>query len=415
MKIYVVVFLSLLGTLKVAAQTSISPENLEALLKEKNTRISAAQLEVDAATARSGILARSFAPNLEIYAGQESFKTGPAEQKTQPAYGAELSINIFNGGVDSIEGDIRQLEVTKNQFHSQKTIAEELLKARQIYWGMSFLTKKKDLLTKALELNKTNVQGALKRIRSGVATDSDRFEFEMKDVDLRRELKQAELELVNLSQEMNLLLNLPPNNSFVLEQDLGHEHDFIKELKLQKNQNSFWYMDQQTEAELKALSAKQATRNLWPKLEVFAGYNQYNEREKEFSEAADRTESVLGLRLRVSLTDGFASLQDSSAYKKQALAGQRQAEFQKVSLTVAFENEIRRLNFLHDQVHEAEENINRAERYYALTQSEYTRGVKNSPDVLGAADKLYERRQKYYEILRDFQLSRAQALAVLGK
>ena len=39
--------------------------------------------------------------------------------------------------------------------------------------------------------------------------------------------------------------------------------------------------------------------------------------------------------------------------------------------------------------HNAEENIKRAERYYRLTQSEYNRGVKNSPDVLGASQRLF--------------------------
>ncbi|KYG61399.1 hypothetical protein AZI86_16935 [Bdellovibrio bacteriovorus] len=415
MKYYVVFVIALFSVGTAVAQTAISPENLESLLKEKNTRVSAAKLNVEAAESRTGYLGRSFIPSVDLYASQESFKMGQAEQKNQPTYGAEVRLNLFNGGADRLENDVRHLEVSKRGFQSQKTVAEELLKARNLYWQMSFLTKKKELLGKTLDLNSSNLQGALKRIRSGVATDSDRFEFEMKDVDLRRELKQTDLELQNLSQEMNLILNLPPDNGYKLTQELGHEHEFIKELKPQEGQNSFWYLEQQTEAEQKTLSAQQSGRSLWPKLEAFAGYNQYNEREKEYPESSDRTESVVGLRLRLNLADGFTALQDSSSYKKQALAEQRLAEFQKNSLSVALENETRRLHFLHDQVHEAEENINRAERYYKLTQSEYARGVKNSPDVLGAAEKLYERRHKYFEILRDFQLSRSQALAVLGK
>lgn len=415
MKYYVVLTLSLLSTLRVSAQTALSPEDLESLLKEKNTRISAAKLEVEAAESRTGYLSRSFVPSLELYASQESFKLGETEQKTQPTYGAEMRLNVFNGGADGLENDIRNLEVTKRQFQAQKTFAEELLKARQIYWEMSFLAQKKQLLTKTLDLNRGNLQGALKRIRSGVATDSDRFEFEMKDVDLRREMKQVDMELENLSQEMNLLLSLPADNTYRLTQELGHEHEFIHELKAPPERNSFWYMDQKTESAQKSLSAKQAERSLWPQVEAFAGYHQYNEREKDSSTAADRAETVIGLRLRLSLADGLVALQDSSASLKQALAEQKQAEFQKKALEATLESETRRLHFLHDQVHEAEENIHRAERYYKLTQSEYVRGVKNSPDVLGAAEKLYERRHKYFEILRDFQLARTRALAAIGK
>lgn len=415
MKYYVAFILTPFFGFTAGAQTAISPENLETLLNEKSPRVTAAKLEVEAADSRTGSLSRSFIPSLDMYASQESFKSGTAEQKSQPAYGAEVRLNLYNGGADRLENEVRELEVTKRGFLSKKTVAEELLKARQIYWQMSFLNKKRELLTKTLDLNNSNLQRALKRIRSGVATDSDRFEFEMKDVDLRREIKQTDLELKNLSQEMNLLLNLPAENTFKLTQELGHEHEFIKELKAEEGQNTFWYQGQKIEADQKNISARQFSQGLWPKLEAFASYNQYNEREKEFSDSANRTESVVGLRLRLQLADGFTALQDAAAYKKQAVAEQRLAEFEKSSLAVALENETRRLVFLHDQVHEAEENISRAERYYQLTQSEYTRGVKNSPDVLGAAEKLYERRHKYFEILRDFQLSRSQALAVLGK
>lgn len=414
MKNLILHFLIFISSTSAYAQTAISPDNLEFLLREKNTRLYVSKLQLEAAEARAGYFGQSFIPRLELYAHQESFKIGREEQKSQPTYGAELKLNLFNGGMDRLEGQIRQLEITKRQFQIQKTMAEELLKGRQLYWQMSFIAKKKDLLSKMLDLNQNNLRGALKRIRSGVATDSDRFEFEMKDVDLRRDVKGTDLELKSLSQEMNLLLDLPTDNTYQLQEELGHDHDFSTELKAQTAENSFWFMDQKTESEQKDLSAVQAGRDLWPKLEAFAGYNQYNEREKEYSEASDRTETVMGLRLSVQFED-ISSLKDSSSLKRQALADKKLAELQKKSVDVALENEIRRLSFLHDQVHEAEENINRAERYYKLTQSEYSRGVKNSPDVLGASDKLYERRQKYYEILRDFQLSRAQALALLGK
>lgn len=415
MKSGIVVLLLLPFSLLAQAQVPLSPQNLELLLIQKNARISATKLEVEAANSRTGSLSRSFIPDLELYATQENFKSGENEQKTQPTYGAELRMNIFNGGSDKIESRIRDLEVSKLQFHSQKAVAEELLRARQVYWEMSFLTQKKELLKKAMDLNGANLQAALKRIRSGVATDSDRFEFEMKDVDLRRDLKQSDMELKNISQEMSLLLNMPADSTYQLTQELSHEHEFINELKVKEDQSSFWYMGNHLESEQKNLSAQRASRSLWPKLEAFAGYHQYNEREKEYPESTDRKEAVVGLRLRLSFADGLMSLSDSTAYRKQAIAEQKRAELQKNSITIYLEREIRRLNFLHDLVHETEENITRAERYYRLTQSEYIRGVKNSPDVLGAADKLYERRFKYLEILRDFQLSRADALALIGK
>ena len=73
------------------------------------------------------------------------------------------------------------------------------------------------------------------------------------------------------------------------------------------------------------------------------------------------------------------------------------------------------LTFLHSQVHAAEENVKRATRYYALTQNEYSCGVKNSPDVVGASDRLLENQLMELRLLRDFQISRSHVLSKLGR
>jgi hypothetical protein len=41
--------------------------------------------------------------------------------------------------------------------------------------------------------------------------------------------------------------------------------------------------------------------------------------------------------------------------------------------------------------------------------------VKNSPDVLGAADKLFDMQHKRLEIIRDFQVAKGHVLAKIGR
>ena len=79
------------------------------------------------------------------------------------------------------------------------------------------------------------------------------------------------------------------------------------------------------------------------------------------------------------------------------------------------ETEMAGVSFLHDQVHAAEENIARATKYHDLTKSEYARGVKNSPDMLGAAEKLFEMRHKRLEIIRDYQIAKGHILSKTGR
>ena len=62
----------------------------------------------------------------------------------------------------------------------------------------------------------------------------------------------------------------------------------------------------------------------------------------------------------------------------------------------------------HDLVHSAEENNKIAQRYYENVWNEYTRGVKNSPDVLQAFTRIVEAKLRYADIKKDYQIARAQ-------
>ncbi|MFN7610167.1 MAG: TolC family protein, partial [bacterium] len=179
--------------------------------------------------------------------------------------------------------------------------------------------------------------------------------------------------------------------------------------------HEFLFKENEIQASTTSLSAKSQSRTWWPKVDAYAAYNQFNEREEEFSQANDRTETVVGLRMTLSLSAGLESNSEASALNREAEAYKKLAEYQRKEVETHVETELSELRLRHDQVHDAAENIQRAARYYKLTQSEYTRGVKNSPDVLGAADKLFEMKHKRLEIIRDFQISKAHVLAKIGR
>jgi outer membrane protein TolC len=129
----------------------------------------------------------------------------------------------------------------------------------------------------------------------------------------------------------------------------------------------------------------------------------------------DPSEATVGLKLTLSLASGLEFSQEARSLKSQAQAAKLIADFKKGEIEVHMNNELAELRFLHDQIHGAETNILRAEKYYKLTQSEYARGVKNSPDVLGSAERLFNAKLKHLEIVRDFQVAKVHILAKLGK
>lgn len=409
------VLLTLFSAGSWAQTVQITSQNLRQLLESKNSHVQAARLETTAAATREGHLGRSFMPSVEVYAAQESFKLGRAQQKTQPAYGAEAKVNLFHGGRDRIEEKVRRLDTSKKEYQLKRIVAEELEKARAAYWECLYLSEKTALLNSSLEINKKNLAAAQRRIRSGVATDSDRFEFEMKDVELRRELSKIQVEQAAQSRKLALLLGVKAGVNVLLNEKLGHDHDYENLLAHSEADHDFQFKEKELQSEQQSLLAKSQSRAWLPKVDAFAAYNQYNEREEEFPSAKDRTETVIGLRATISLSAGLESSREAQALAHESAASRFAALHQHQEIELHLQAEMDELKLLHDQVHEAEENISRADRYYKLTQSEYSRGVKNSPDVLGASEKLFDMKHKKLEILRDFQLAKAHVLSKIGK
>lgn len=396
----------------------VTSDNLKDLIFSKNERVSAARLEADSAKERDGLLWRSFLPSVEIYTAQESFKTGSLGQKTQPVYGVEARMNLFNGAQDILNSRVRTLEVDKSSSKVLRVSAEELEAARTLYWSILYLKEKFVLLEKTLEANRQNLISAQRRIKSGVATDSDRFEFEMKDVDLRREMAKTKLDLESLERGLKNRLGLGEEQRLSYSEAMVHDHDYESKLKGTAKSQEYLYKELFVSGEQQRLSSQVQGRSWWPRVDLFAAQNKYNERIESAgpgSTSDEQVESVVGVRATLSFSAGFEGSREAKAQAKEALALTKAAEFEKREMESQLKNQIASLSQLHDQVHEAEENIARAERYYALTQSEYNRGVKNSPDVLGASEKLFDMRHKRLEIIRDFQVIKAQVFAKLGE
>lgn len=390
-------------------------EKLPELVQQEHPLIQALDLEKQAAQQKEGYLLRSFLPELQLYGAQENFKKGHEDYKQQPTFGAELKVNLFNGGRDQIESDRRKLLSEKKIAQSTRVFFEELQKSRELFWQMTYSKEKILLLQDLLNLNKKNLTAAEKRIRGGLATESDRMEFQMKAVDLERDLAEEQIKIQADQREWSVLFPNLPFELKPLSAKLEHDHEYEKKLQHDEKDHDFLYREYELEAEALSLAAKSESRSWWPTLEAYAAYNQYNQLEEDYPRASDRTEAVLGLRVSIKFSAGLESQVHASALQKESRSEELKALYTKKQTRRHLENEKAELSYLHEQIHFAQENIKRAEQYYNLTQSEYARGVKNSPDVLGASEKIYEARQKYLQIMRDFQIAKSHIMSKSGQ
>ncbi|MBN8541247.1 MAG: TolC family protein [Deltaproteobacteria bacterium] len=401
-----------------SAPIEIAFDNLKPLLDSRSSRLKAAEIEREASRERTGSLGRSFLPKIELHAAQESFKSSVESWQAEPSFGAEINLNLFNGGRDGLENQIRELHVERKVVQVQQVVADELQTLRKLYWETVYTLDKIDQIEAAIKVNVANMAAAVKRIRSGVATESDRVEFEMNAVDLDRELAESRLKLANQSREFAILLNFSLSEKLTFPRRLEHNHDFEAALKHEAQDHDFLYKDDELKSQEGELAAEKQRRSWWPEVDAFAAYNDYSHRIESAGPdtSNDATnEAVIGIRMKMGLGAIFDGTREAAALAKEASADKKRADLKRRQAEAHMENELAELRLLHEQIHSAEENILRAERYYKLTQSEYGRGVKNSPDVLGASEKLYENRLKRLEIIKDFQIAKSHVLAKIGK
>ncbi len=410
--------LLLAGTAIAQEKISVNFNELNHLLETRSQKIQAALLEKEAADLRQGNLWRSFLPKLMVYGRLENYKIESRDWREQPASGAEISLNLFNGSRDWLESEYRTIDYQAKSNEALRINAEELQSLRQLYWEIVYTQEKIVLLESMLKINGQNLNAAARRIRSGVATSSDRIEFEMKDVDLKRDLSASKLKMDALKRNFRVMTDLDEKTHLIFPTNLDHDHDFISNLKIDTKAYDFLIKEVELESRKKDVLAKKSSRGWWPSVEAFAAHNTFKERpESETEIVSDQTksETLYGLKMTVDLFSGLNSHREGAALSKESAAARKLANLKRKEIGVDALNEIEDLKFQHSQIHDAESNIERAEKYYKLTQSEYSRGVKNSPDVLGASERYFDNQLKRLEIIRDFQLAKAHVFFKLGQ
>jgi outer membrane protein len=163
------------------------------------------------------------------------------------------------------------------------------------------------------------------------------------------------------------------------------------------------------------LRKSQASRWWVPKLDLYSSYG-IPSLSDEFARAVrHETEWTLGVALTLDLGDAVDDRIESKARSYEAMAAEKRAAHRAREITAA-DHEIRHdLKLLHELLHDADKDITKAEMFLRLTESEYSRGVKNGPDLLDALEKYYEFRDRRVTLYREYYEAQAELVALNAK
>lgn len=406
----------ILSSVTYADHPNEGPLTLEEITQRalaKNRDVKSAEQAYSAATFEEGRAKGAFLPEVSLEGGPLTAKFDDESNSGTAVYG-KAEWNLYRGGRDSAEIQKARIEQDLQKKKLELAKARVARESARLYYEMLHILESLALKEKALQMNQEQMKLARVKKNSGFTSEADVLEFELRDSTIASDLNLLKQEREAKSRELSLLLGLnEPSEKFTVKGHLESEplkFDKSKVLAEYTNRNE-QLLESQAQYQL-GLQDKTIARSYFlPSVDLEASYGRLADEEKVYEE--NNNYSVF-LRVKIPLFSGFQNY--NGAKSSQAQLTQREINLKGTQAKVRSELEIllATLNSISDRIALEEKNISRSEKYYNITIAEYRRGVKNSPDVVGATEGLLEARIRNLEFRRDYQLTKLKLLEMSG-
>jgi outer membrane protein TolC len=368
---------------------------------------------IEAADARRGALKRSFLPTLMARAGRESFTLGPGNARTQNYATLEASVNVYNGGRDKFLDKAREASYAAGMADSDDVRRHVLSRTRDLWNAWRHHHEAVKILTDTLKVNEGHLRAAEKRVRAGLTTEADTLDFRQYALELEQELAREEEEVDDHAKLLAAVLGLSERPS--LPESATHVHDDgLLTVSFQPENHP---KTRAVLADAETLKANSLRSNRWwtPRVDVYGALTHYTDRQQFFANDSQREDMAVGAMVTVPLFDGGEARRETRALEHTRRGEELYAAQLKRELAAEHEKAIVHVKLTHNLLHKAAESKKLAERYMTVTLAEYQRGVKNSPDVREANERLANARLGEAQTQWDHETARANLMGLLGK
>ena len=393
---------------------TIAFEDLPALVRGKNENVNAAHAFIGAQEQRTGRLIRSFLPSVSGQVGAEDFKSSSDTAKQQGYWKLEAGVNVYHGGRDLLEEEIRKSHLRLAKANYSGEFAKELKEARQTFWKIVAISQEIADREEALSKHEANIKSSRRRAGAGVSTAADTVQFELEKAFIKQEIKKLKHEEDILKSKLTVAVALDDHESLQIKGGFTHPEEGELQVSslLPKDQLSIRALIEKERAE--RFKGKQSAQWWQPRVDLYSRYgvpalsDQYERAIKRDQEWA------AGVRVVIDLGQGVEGRAEARAQALEAAGFAKQSAHQIREIT-ALDHELRHdLKLLHELIHDAESDIGKSEEFFRLTQGEYARGVKNGPDLLQAFQKFYEFRKRRRDLYREYHETKAELLALVA-
>lgn len=389
-----------------SANALIGVQNLENKLFEQNSELSFLQKQVEAKEALYSSSKSSFLPTINAVGGWQSNKTDSNVQTEKGTIGyIEAKYNLFNGFKDksSINQKNADFNVSKIEFlRKQRELRIELT---TLISEMLYLHKLQEVLADEYKVIQSQRKMAQKKVSAGLTGPVDNLEFDLKENEIQIETTQINQLHEEVHQKLVKLFGRELTDGEFSDISFQNYNELTTLNKKFDYKENFTYKQIEQNLE-KAKSEKNQERSEFlPKLDLTASVGRLTPSENT---PVQFNENKYGVTLTIPLFSGLdtyykvksSNLNISGTEK---LLTQRRLDVE--SEFTILKNKIGELGKLYKINEQKQDN---AQKYFDLTLGEYRRGIKNSPDLVGATERLFSSRKKQYEILKELEALKIQ-------
>lgn len=393
-----VVFISL-PTL-VAAQTRAE---LESRLISSNQELKAIQQDISTHESLKKSSYSPFLPTLNAIGGWAKIKTDSDEEKGQVGY-LQGTANLFSGFKDRATFDIQshKLELARLNYEIRIRGAREEL--TEILTSMIGLHQLEKILSEEFKITQIQKQMAARKVSAGLTSQVDNYEFDLRESEIEIQRRNIAREHEAAHQKLNALFD---------QEILDKELDgliFVNPESLAKDLNLSFFDKHPLirKAKIEELIAEaektSATADFLPKIDLNYSFGRLTPTEDDVK----YNESKVALLISIPLFSGFETYQK----RKASIATFASKEHEKNQVILNIKSKFEQLKSRAKELVELHQIIDKkiisAEKYYNLTLAEYKRGVKNSPDIVGATERYFDSKKRKIEIQKELELVQVQ-------
>jgi outer membrane protein TolC len=340
---------------------------------------------------RVGHLERSFRPRVRVETGYESYSSPVLEDNQSPYLVAEASVNLYRGGQDVLAGEIANLgtEIAELTFVEQQH--HLVFKSKRLFWQIAGYQERLRLINRQNEWLMSIRDRILRKINNGVAPPSDREVWRMAVDELAFDKRALEHILTRKKSSLGYLLGMPPGEVAKLQTHYQEVWQTPVVRLLDEAEHSSAHVKiLATRAEKLKLEARKKELYFRPSIELWGQTGQAAYRHREFSDPADRRESVIGLRVSLPLSQWWTADADVKALSHEAAANVSERQNQQRKLSAHYDILKQQLHEAQDLLEQARQLAARHKKLFDRRLDEYERGIRTTPELI---DQLQNRSQ----------------------